>query len=764
MYFDNFMRLVFVSVSYVILIFGFGAFLLRPLAKKRSISDRILIYFISGHFYIISVIYVLLFFKLNSRAVTVTVLLAGALGIRLLYDGKGFTMDILQRVETLALLARGVYGWKFFWKKQITSIGKRINNIVHLIYTKYLYETIMMLGCFGLQAYYMGYRYVTYATFATSDEPEHLRWIQDMVVNGNLYYDGEIYPYGLHNVVYAVIKVFDFTPYTVYRNFGFVMTMFLLLMLFLLLKKIYCSRFTPYIGVFLYVGADILNDTAWDRLMYCIPMEYGLLFLYPLVIFLHNYICRKEKTDLLLFCICFSLTLYVHSYDGILALILCLCIGITGFYRIIKSKLLLKIILFGFLSGMIGMLPIGIGLLTGHELQGSFRWAANVISGTAPKTDIDTLLNEKNQTDTSNESAEEEVSGKDAPAGAKDASQEADNSLFKKVSVTVINWGTKLKESALTCFNRTALYLMKDNNQLILILLILAMLLTIIRTLIHIILRSNKDELFLQLGITFYVLIMLVMMCSEQLGLPVIIEDYRISECAAYAFPLLLGIPLEYIYLLVSRRKWLKRLVNTGIVIFTVGTVFIVYNYGYARPMGRYTVVNSNSAVNAYYKILRRYPDYQWTIVSTVDEYSMVLDAGRHGDWLEFLTELSNYSPTMRIEFPTQNVFFFVEKRPIVPNNILRVNETKQYPSITEKDAMQNIGDFYYTNKSDFYKYNRSLIMAKAKYWAEKYRYYFPKEMSVFYEDDDFICYHLKQETDYLNNLAIDYGYNSSYQ
>ena len=33
--------------------------------------------------------------------------------------------------------------------------------------------------------------------------------------------------------------------------------------------------------------------------------------------------------------------------------------------------------------------------------------------------------------------------------------------------------------------------------------------------------------------------------------------------------------------------------------------------------------------------------------------------------------------------------------------------------------------------------------------------------MKVYYEDDDFVCYYIEQNEYYLNNFAIDYGYNS---
>ena len=79
MYFENVLRLVLVSSSYIILIFGLGSLMMKPLAKKRDMSERFLIYFISGNFYIINIVYLLLFFKQNSRLITILTLLMGPL-------------------------------------------------------------------------------------------------------------------------------------------------------------------------------------------------------------------------------------------------------------------------------------------------------------------------------------------------------------------------------------------------------------------------------------------------------------------------------------------------------------------------------------------------------------------------------------------------------------------------------------------------------------------------------------------------------------
>ena len=56
---------------------------------------------------------------------------------------------------------------------------------------------------------------------------------------------------------------------------------------------------------------------------------------------------------------------------------------------------------------------------------------------------------------------------------------------------------------------------------------------------------------------------------------------------------------------------------------------------------------------------------------------------------------------------------------------------------------------------------NRIIVNSRMYYWAQKSSEGFPNELKVYYEDDDFICYFIEQNEYYLNNFAIDYGYNS---
>ena len=44
---------------------------------------------------------------------------------------------------------------------------------------------------------------------------------------------------------------------------------------------------------------------------------------------------------------------------------------------------------------------------------------------------------------------------------------------------------------------------------------------------------------------------------------------------------------------------------------------------------------------------------------------------------------------------------------------------------------------------------------------AVGYQEIYPEDFTVYYEDHEFVCYKLVQNTSFLNNLIVDYGYNN---
>ena len=49
---------------------------------------------------------------------------------------------------------------------------------------------------------------------------------------------------------------------------------------------------------------------------------------------------------------------------------------------------------------------------------------------------------------------------------------------------------------------------------------------------------------------------------------------------------------------------------------------------------------------------------------------------------------------------------------------------------------------------------NRRILESEMYTWCQNFAKAYPNEMKVYYEDDDFVCYAVKQNTEHLYNLA----------
>ena len=138
----------------------------------------------------------------------------------------------------------------------------------------------------------------------------------------------------------------------------------------------------------------------------------------------------------------------------------------------------------------------------------------------------------------------------------------------------------------------------------------------------------------------------------------------------------------------------------------------------------------------------------------------MCLENGYHYEWTELLTHLS--SGTLNIVIPTKYVFFAIEKRPIDYGTVIETGQNIPIQGeVSRKHAMEGFDLASVGSPDKLYVQYRLQVMSKAYYWAKAYAELFPEEMKVYYEDENVIYYCLTQEPYYLNNLKIDYGYNS---
>lgn len=760
---NNLIVVIKVFFGYSILVFGLSALFLQPVLTEKKFSIKFLTCFLSGNFYIMNVtFFLLLFFHCSNRVITGLVLILGAILIRSLINLGITGLHLRKSFQKLQCLIAGTYGWHLYFREKNQKLFGSLWRGFLFILARHQIEIFGVLLCLAIQIYYSSYHLLHYSGFGGFDEVVHAGWIQHMM-NGEIYSSG-VYPFGFHEMVYAIAKLFGMNASLVVRNFGIVIMVYMTLMLYCFIADTLENRIAAFLATFLYAGVNIYIQEAWDRCGFGYPQEFGIVFLYPMAIFLFLYLKEKKKFYLFFFGMGFALTLYVHYYVTIIALLFCLSVGIVYIIYIFRKKMLIPILVCGVLSSAVGAMTMVLGVVSGHKLQGSLYWAIGVITG--------------------EEYTEEQLEGKETEREKEQEQPEISEKLQKKerevLKASVFNTMPLNKNKKNAGFFHTIIRKVKiigeqihksrvkncmteNSFRMFFILTITSLFLACYY------LTIGKKRMLGAFILTFiiYIFFLDIFMVSEQLGFPTIIEFYRVRVFLCYALPFMIAVPVHAVVEILEifyggdtfykknlEHSILQRVAMIPIAIFAIVTLV---RYDLNRYPGRMTVIQSDSIVDTAYKIMKEYDDFSWTLVSDVQEYSMCLENGYHYEWLNLLQWLS--SDLTDIKIPTKYVFFAIEKRPILYGEIIEDGEElPKLGEISEKWAKEEID---YTNDITYINQRRE-VMSKAYYWAKAYAEKFPDEMKVYYEDDDVIYYCLTQEPYYLNNLKIDYGYNKS--
>jgi hypothetical protein len=162
----------------------------------------------------------------------------------------------------------------------------------------------------------------------------------------------------------------------------------------------------------------------------------------------------------------------------------------------------------------------------------------------------------------------------------------------------------------------------------------------------------------------------------------------------------------------------------------------------------------TNESVICLTNIIAQEEDEKWTICSAGDETQMVYGHGWHYEIIDFLRKMENTGADGYITIPTETVYFFIEKIPTDSS----VSYEGSGQTVSEKGAQMALPAG--SGNSTYQGENRFICMSRMYYWVQEFQKLYPNEIKVYFEDDNFICYRMKQNTYRLYNFAIDYGYN----
>lgn len=518
--------------------------------------------------------------------------------------------------------------------------------------------------------------------------------------------------------------------------------------------------------------------------------------------------------NLLVFGMALAASIAIHFYSTIMAFLL--CVGFAVFYlgKIFTRKHFPSLVFAAIIAVLVAVLPMGGALASGIEFQGSIGWAVGIMSGVDPENDFKPIAG----TTTTEEPVKNDASDVTEIPPTNDTSVITENTatneasdisdkntsnteqlnesipqvpkeeiplikritnkfgtIFSSLKTKVLEkWDILFKKSYVTLYK-------KDYAKIFAIYTFVPFVLGFVYKVIVFILqkifrvKKIKGGFFAgYLSIVTASLAFMIIYSAAHLGLPGLVAGARLCSNIHMLFMIMLIIPIDIIFAVLNRIMVLYNDVLHYVSIIVAICLFaVVCLTGHYHGYLYYELTRYNAAVNVTNEIMDALPENSYTIVSPTDELYQVIQDGRHEEILTFLTTYRNYT------IPTEYIFIYVEKNPIKyahnhffsgPVWLAQEKYQDMYsayqpsvcPNITaskisEEAAQSRI--MYFGKPSQSYSNieSRTILQSKMYKWCESFAQMYPHELKVYYEDDDFVCYYIRQNIQHLYNLNIEY-------
>lgn len=716
---------IYFIILYLVLMVLLPAKVLRlPFGKKQA-ADSVVKALLVSYTVCTSWVYALALLHIYNRytLVLAIVLTLIAYGFIKKVNYRKVIMDTL---KVVALLGGGQYRAEIFIKdwirKEWKSIKAGIKGFFRSItFGRILCFSVCLIAFVILMQRRLPAFFGTYA-YRASDMYVHNEWINYMEA-GNIFYDG-IYPFGMHNILSALHLLSGLHINQVIRYYGALNSVLTVAGAVYFLRRAGRSRTAVLIYLTVYGVTDFAGNLFAYRMAFTLPQEFAMPFLLVGLLFLGRFLEEKKREDGIYFSLASSLILSAHFFTVIYAIVLCGSLVLVYLRKIWKEKMILPLCRCLLLICCLSLTPFLIGKLEGKNWQGSMSWALSVMqtSETADSTNAD-------EEPGTVEEQQEEV----------EVPKEKHNILYQffHVMADVMNdvwnyvfWGGMLY---------AAFYFLiigKRRQE-----------------------WQNKQFFAVWLTLVFC----MIVLGYEILGIPRLMKEERVRMFIGYLGPALLVLPLETpaVYL----GKWGRRI--SELLGITAAAICFYVTYGLGNiPIQTYFYLETSTAAKVCVDISQEYRKNTWTVVSPVEEVSFTRGLGYHYELWEFIENMECYTPDRYLELPTKYVFFVLEKKPVLYNDVRIIGRPYEDRLIDMAEADQVVtremlgiskyGTMQYYNLDE----NRRVLEAKLAAWIKVYSEMFPDQMSVYRESEDCIVYRLEQNEYALNNLAIDYGYN----
>jgi len=499
--------------------------------------------------------------------------------------------------------------------------------------------------------------------------------------------------------------------------------------------------------------------------------------------------------NLLVFMLALSSSLAIHFYATIMSFFLCLSFVPFMLGRIFNRKRFAPLIAACACGFALAVIPMVGALISGIPFQGSIGWAMSVINGTENEdADVDEGIEEAEgdsssdaQTD-GNEAADgsgageesEGVNGsvdgdKSSPDEAAGGEPEQKLPLSERLMAYVVSLPERIYGVYWECY--VTLYGIERADFIVFMLAFttaLWLLYRIIATPLHFIpalKKINPGYFDKYPALILASVIFMIMYWPGTLGLPSLVAGSRLCSTEQMLNIAMIAIPVDMLMSLIAfvlPAFVVKAAAVSAVFGIYIGTILTGTFHGYLY----YELTRYNGAVMTTYSITKTLPKGSFTIVSPVDETYQIIGYGWHEELVSFINQSANAEYTL----PSEYVFIFVEKKPIEyaqshfftgPGWLAWEKYPKYYssyvsqcPDITHSEISKDLvpgrlAKFMVSSRSYSDLETRTILESTVYQWCQDFDKIYPHELRVYYEDDDFICYYFRQNTQRLYRLGI---------
>lgn len=619
------------------------------------------------------------------------------------------------------------------------------------------YRAFYILKKHGLLAIVLlyGVVYFSYGAFqmhsyGCGDLYIHHAWIQGLV-EGKIF-TGGVYPEAMHCFIYCMNTLFGVRVYSSLLFLQGIHVVIFLVSAYLFLCWVFRWKYTPIFVIMLFLTVELNNaDLIYSmfRMQMTLPVEFGLHTVFLCALFLARYLW-KERIDskyfldenLFLIMMALSAAAMIHFDLLIMNAIVFIVLVVFALKRILYRKYWIPLAVAGLCAGLVVLMPMAVAGIQGMPIHDSVDWFVSSMDGRKSSE----LYYQPNDLNSGEYSGDE----------------------GQKTGDIITNIATNLPKIYLEGY--AVLYgIVKGRRIFLLTIVVAEICFWIKRTRFQCIIETCS-RYPLVIVLSFLYVIVYATYMTGRLDI--------LSEGCFYVpgHMMLLAVIVTPVDLLLSEiainyKEFTAYILSRIAVVGIYGGSIIL---GVFRGYLFYEMTRYNAAVEVTNLIIDTYPKYSYTIVSPTDELYQVIQHGWHEELLSFVENSKGEEYTI----PTENIFIFVEKRPILyaqsvffkgpwwlgeEKYLLQYSDGEVFQNsdlitseISREAALQSLPE--YDNPWTMYSTldNRTILESKVYDWCIQFSEQNPAALNTYYEDDDFICYHIIQDMEEeLYNLGI---------